>query len=132
MKCIRLCVQRGITSNTDKSSTNLILRCQFFARELTKIANSIGPSLVPCGIPPLIGLNLDVVLFIRTHCERCVRKYLIHLTRAGWISSLFISKHSTLLSARSNPLLKPAKKARTEQFPLSSASRILCRKYTRA
>ena len=56
----------------DKSSTNLILRCQFLTRELTKIANSIGPNLVPCGIPPLIGLNLEVVLFIQTHCERCV------------------------------------------------------------
>ena len=57
IKGIRLGEQRGITSNTDMSSTNLILRCQFLARELTKIANSIGPSLVPCRIPPLIGLN---------------------------------------------------------------------------
>ena len=65
-------VQRGITPN-------LIQRCQFLARESTKIANSIGLSLVACGIPPLIGLNLDVVLFIRTHCEHCVRKNLINL-----------------------------------------------------
>ena len=122
----------GITSATDKSSINLILNSQLSTKGLTSIANSNGPSFVPRGIPPLTFLYSDVTLFILTHCMRLVRKDFTHLTKAGWISKRAISELKTLWSTRSNPFLKSAKKARTEQYPLSNASKMLWRKYTKA
>ena len=99
----------GITSATDKSSTNLILNNQLSTKGLTSIATSNGPSFVPWGIPPLTFLFSDVTLFILTHCMRLVRKDFTHLTKAGWLSRRAISEHKTYMVNKVKSLLEIGK-----------------------
>jgi hypothetical protein len=68
---------RGMISSAEVSSTYLILPCQSFNKELTMIANSKGPNLVPWGNPPLLFFQEDVQFPTLTHCSRSVKNELI-------------------------------------------------------
>ena len=120
----------GIISITVRSSTNLARGSQRRMRSLTITANSIGPRRVPWGMPPfnLEGGEEDVAIL--TTCDLASRNDAIHLNKQGWTSNNFSLSNKIRRATRSKPFLKSTKNHLTQQFPLSSASSVRCRRYT--
>ena len=105
----------GMISRAVKSSTNLARGPHVDRRSFTITANRIGPSLVPCGIPPHRTLMVELAFPILVNCDLPWRNDVIHLARQLWMLYSHSFFMSIRWSIRSNPLRKSAKKNLTEQ-----------------